>query len=333
MSIAEDLKLKLRNNQRVIFITDADDLLAAWRHRREKTSRSCRCFDFSRVPKEYRLSAPPNERAELMPCHVTVRRHRSHITKAIKPAPEYATRACHGHGRTDHLSTQDLDVLDTVSFAKRNVAPYISPILDTTTLSLVCKDLGITGRAIPKVIKGRQYIAFSGYPGLRTRFPGTIYSVKNRKIITMAIGALGIRNMVKSGGILTICITVPLTILEAFLKDRHTMYQLAGNLSMELFKIGMASVMGAVFGIAAGGIITYAFAPIAVAIVVSVGVGFGLNILDDKYQLTQKLSSIMEDMGSQITKATKNGIDEAQRSIYRGLEGFVRGQTGYRGPL
>jgi hypothetical protein len=65
MSIAEDLELKLKNNQRTIFITDADDLLAAWIHRREKTSH-CRCFDFSRVPMEYRLSAPPNEMAALM---------------------------------------------------------------------------------------------------------------------------------------------------------------------------------------------------------------------------------------------------------------------------
>lgn len=40
MSIEEDLKSKLENNQRDIFITDADDLLAAWRHRRDNTLRS-----------------------------------------------------------------------------------------------------------------------------------------------------------------------------------------------------------------------------------------------------------------------------------------------------
>lgn len=80
MSIAGDLESKLKNNQRDIFIIDSDDLLATWRHRKEKTFQSCRCFDFSRVPMEYRLSAPPNERAELMPCHVSVRCHRSHIT-------------------------------------------------------------------------------------------------------------------------------------------------------------------------------------------------------------------------------------------------------------
>jgi hypothetical protein len=204
--------------------------------------------------------------------------------------------------------------------------------MDTATLSLVCKDLGITGRAIPKVIKGCQYIAFSGYPGLRTLFPGTIYSAKNRKIITMAIGALGIKNMVKSGGVLTICITVPLTILEAFLQDQSSIYELAGNLASDLMKIGIASVMGGITGIVIGGFTTLAIVPIGLAIIISVGTGFELNRLDDKYQLTAKLSAALEDMSEQIAKSIKNGVDDVQRSAYRGLGGFIRSQ-GYRGPF
>lgn len=333
MSIARDLKFKLKNNQQALFITDADDLLAAWRHRNEKTSHCCRCFDFSRVPMEYRLSAPPNEKAAMMPCHVSVRCQRSHITKTIKPAPEDSTNACHGLGRTFNQSTQDLDALDTVSFVKRNVAPFISPIMDTATLSLVCKDLGIFGRAVPKMIRGRQYIAFSGYPGLRTMFPGTIYSANNRKIITMAIGALGIKNMVRSGGILTICITVPLTILEAFLQDHSSIYEVAGNLTSDLIKIGIASIMGAVAGVAFGGVVTIAALPIAITIAVSVGAGIGLNVLDKQYRLTENLSAALENLSKQIAETTKNEIDETKRSVYRGFEGFVRGQTGYRGPL
>jgi hypothetical protein len=329
MSIEEDLKSKLKNNQRAIFVTDADDLLAAWRHRREKSPGS-RSFDFSRVPKEYRLSAPPHERAALMPCHVSVRCHRSHMTKTIKPAPEYTTSACHGHGRTVHLSTQDLDALDTVSFAKRNVAPYISPIMDTATLSLVCNDLGITARAIPKVINGRQYIAFSGHSGLRTMFPGTIYSANNRKIITMAIGALGIKNMVKSGGILTICLTVPLTVLEAFLSDHATCYDLASDLAYELGKIGISALMGYIAGILVGTWTTIVFWPVVIAIGVGIGAGYLMDKVDVKYQLAEKLSAIFEDMSKQIEKSAKNTIHDVQRSAYRGLGGFIRLQ-GYRG--
>jgi hypothetical protein len=104
--------------------------------------------------------------------------------------------------------------------------------------------LGLAGRTISKVINGRQFIAFSGYPGLRTLFPGTIYSANNRKIIKMAIGALGLKNMIKNGGILTFCITVPLTVLEAFLKDHSSCYDLVGNIAADLIKIGIPALMG-----------------------------------------------------------------------------------------
>jgi hypothetical protein len=331
MSIAEDLKIKLKNNQHTIFVTDADELLAVWQFKRKNTFKHS--VDFSRVAKEWRCSAPPNDRSPLMPCHILIRCKAGRTFSTVTPPFEYSTSACHGHGTSFAISAPDIDTLQAITFVKRNVAPYISPILDAGTLALVCKDLGITGRAIPKVIKGRQYIAFSGYPGSRTNFPGTIYSADNRKIITMAIGALGIKNMVKTGGILTICITVPLTILEAFLQDHATCYDLLGHLASDLIKIGVASVMGAVVGVAFGGVITVAALPIAITIVVCVGVSIGLNVLDKQYHLTEKLTDALENLSKQITENTKNEIYEVQRSVYRGLEGFIRGQTGFRGPL
>lgn len=321
MGIAQELKAELDKNQHSVYITDADDLLAAWRHRMEKSSGG-RCFDHSKVAKEYRLSAPPNENAALMPCHVSVRRHRSHVTKTIKPAPGYSTISCHGHGRTARLSTQDLDALNTVSFTKRNMAPYISPILDLATLTLVCKDLGISGRAIPKVINGRQYIAFSGHPGLRTMLPGTIYRADNLKIINIAIGSLGIKNMVKKGGILTIAITVPLTVLELYLKDQLTLSAIAGSLTADIMIIGVSSLMGAAMGLAVGGVITVACAPIAVAIGASVLAGYILDGLDERLKLTEKLITALENMGDEMEKIA----GQTKSALYRGTEGFFKSQ-------
>ena len=37
-----------------------------------------------------------------------------------------------------------------IATAKRNIAPYVSPTLDSGTLALLCMDLGLGGRAIPK---------------------------------------------------------------------------------------------------------------------------------------------------------------------------------------
>jgi hypothetical protein len=218
------------------------------------------------------MSAPPNKNAQMMPCHVSIKR------KSGQNLTTASTMNCHGHGRVKHISVSDLDALDAIAFAKQNIAPYVSPVLDTGTLALVCKDLGISGKAIPKVINGRQYIAFSGYPGLRTLFPGTIYSASNRKIITMAIGSLGVKHLVTRGGLLTICITVPLTVLEAFLSDNATCYDLTGELASDLIKIGISSSMGWLANAAVGAAFTFAALPIIAVIVVGTATGLGYTI-------------------------------------------------------
>jgi uncharacterized membrane protein (Fun14 family) len=170
------------------------------------------------------------------------------------------------------------------------------------------------------MINGRQYIAFSGYPGLRTRFPGTIYSAKNRKIINMAIGALGIKNMVKNGGFITFYVTVPLTILEAFLKDHKSCYELAGNIASDLIKIGIGALMGFIVGVAIGEVVAYAAVPIGLAILAMVITGYSLDYLDDQYLLTNKLIAVLENMGEKAEGMTY----EAQSTIYHGLWNFLR---------
>jgi uncharacterized membrane protein (Fun14 family) len=125
---------------------------------------------------------------------------------------------------------------------------------------------------------------------------------------------------------------VSLTILEAFLKDHSSVYALAGNLASDLIQIGISSVMGGIAGLAIGAFTTLVLAQIGFAIVISVGAGFGLSHIDNKYQLTKKLSVLLEKMSDQFANSIKNGVDEVQRSSYRGLGGFLRSQ-GYKGPF
>ncbi len=293
MNIASELQAKLKENQRTIYITDADDLLAAWRYKRSSSTK--RSKNWSQTPTAYRYSAPAGDKAELMPCHVTYRRKAGQSFSKVKPVLEYSTRSCHhAHGATGTISVPDLDTLETIIFAKQWIAPNVSPILDAKTLALVCKDLGLTGKIIPKVIKGRQYIAFSGYAGLRILFPGTVYSASNMKIIKMGIGVLGLKNMVKGGAVLTICLTVPLTILEAFLKDHTSGYALFGNIFSDLAKIGISSLIGYIAGVAAGALVSYAFAPIAAAIVFGYWTCRELDTIDRNHQLTEKLIVALE---------------------------------------
>ncbi len=156
---------------------------------------------------------------------------------------------------------------------------------------------------------------------MRKLFPGTKYLAENRKIIHMAIGGLGIKHMVKSGAMLTIFITVPLTILECFLKDRFTMSALIGNVASDLAKIGIGSIVAAIAGLGVGAATSIAWVPIGAVIVVGLGVGLGLEWLDKKYELTDKLVAALEKLGDQMAEVqalSKLGQYQGQEAQFIG---------------
>jgi len=192
MSMETDLKRELSKNDHELYITEVDELIAAWRY--QKSNQFIRSADFSRVPEQWRYAAPPAAADDLLPCHISYRVKACHGYSQVRPAPELGNAAACHQAAAPGVSARaipSLTELDAVGFTKRNVSPYISPILDVYTLALVCKDLGLTGRVETKIIKGRQYVIFKGYPGLRILFPGTKYLADNRKVIQMAIGGLG----------------------------------------------------------------------------------------------------------------------------------------------
>jgi hypothetical protein len=194
---------------------------------------------------------------------------------------------------SDSQQRSGVNELEAADFANRNVAPYISPFVDSITLARLTKDLGICGKAVTKEINGRQYVIFSGYAGLRTIFRGTRYSLDHHKVVQMGIGKLGIKNIVKSGARLTIYITVPLTILECILKDEVTMSQLLGKVTADLLKICISALIG-IIGLAIVGSTSAVSMPLFAVIAISMVVGASANALDSNFKLTEKLTALIQ---------------------------------------
>ena len=71
MSIETDLKREIQKNSHELFITEVDELIAAWRYR--KCNRFTRSVDFSRVPEQWRYAVPPSACDDLLPCHISYR--------------------------------------------------------------------------------------------------------------------------------------------------------------------------------------------------------------------------------------------------------------------
>lgn len=84
--------------------------------------------------------------------------------------------------------------------------------------------------------------------------------------------------------------------------------------------------MGAIAGfIVAGGTTFVACAPMAAFIIISVTVGFAIDTIDKRYQLTEKLITAVEKLPTQG--------DRALTLAGEGLSGFLRGNGLGRGNL
>lgn len=220
---------------------------------------------------------------------------------------------------------------DKISLAKNDISPYVSPVLDAFVLARVTKDLGITGKVIPKVINGKQYVVFSGYPGLRNIFTTPIYKANSSKIINMAIGRLGVLKAIAKGTYITIFLTIPLTTIESILRDPGNLYALFGHVAADVIKIAIPSLAMAIVGIGATGSATFVSLPMGAVILIGVFGGLALNHIDNRYKLTEKLIVTLEDLEGKIKSAAGNsaqtvgeGVWNTLRSGGLGMGGFVR---------
>ncbi len=325
MNIETELKFRIKENDYTISIVEADDLIAAWCY--QKNNKLKRSYDFSRVPTEYRYSSPPPDvKVPLTPFHAALQSERVPPMDPKLLRKYSTTSGCHQPSRPDMSQIKSIDRLQSVDFAKRNVSPYLSPIMDTITLGKVVKDLGIACKFESRVINGRQYIVFGGYAGRRALLRGTVYSANNAKVVQMAIGALGIKNMVRIGAKITIVATVPLTIVQCIIEDKFTLANLIGRTTADLIKVGIGALAGGLAGLMVGAVTTTAVVPIAFAIAVSVGIGWILQRVDDHYGLTDSLVAALEK-GQEAIAQKK---EEVEKSIGRKLHDFER-ELIYRG--
>jgi len=146
------------------------------------------------------------------------------------------------------------------------------------------------------------------------------YPTDSRKIIRLAIGRMGMKNFIAGGARLTIYLSVPISVLRATLSDHGLMASMIGHVAMDLVKIGIATLVGKIAAFGIGGCVAYAVGPLVAVIAVGAFTIMGLNYIDKKYKLTDKLiakiESSLEDFSSSVKDSAIQGIDGAIRHFY-----------------
>ena len=180
-------------------------------------------------------------------------------------------------------------------------ANFTAPAMDVAQARKIIQDFGIKAqKVVMKSYRGKEYIIFKGYAGQRTFLRGTRYLAENPKVVRMAIGPKGVMSSVKVGFAVTVVLSVGIEILDYVLRDEATLYELLGNVTSDLIKIGISTLAGAIAGLAVGSaavVGTVAAAPLIAAIAVGVATGIALDAIDSRLGATKALINAYKQIG------------------------------------
>lgn len=196
-----------------------------------------------------------------------------------------------------------------------DIASLVGTVPAAVLAARIVKELGIKDQVRETVIKGRPVLVISGYAGNRSILSGTVYKLGNPEVVSLGLGRKGeTKNLIRVHRIVAVAYTT-IDILHAFLQDEAEMSVHFGRLAADFAKL--AAVAGAT--VIAGALIAPVALPAGVValfgFVIGVGVGVGLNWLDDN-RLEKEIAKWLDEFGK-IPQLPENRSDPTRlRSRY-----------------
>ncbi|MFO7787428.1 MAG: hypothetical protein R6W87_06570 [Halospina sp.] len=191
------------------------------------------------------------------------------------------------------------DAFETLTgYSLTAVREHGSTVSSSVVLAQLAADMRRSGSIFTtyRVVQheGRRFIVFNGKPELRKYLTGTRYTLKNPKIISMGVGKAAMKNLAK-GSILFTLVASPATrtIEWLFANKQAELESVVAGISTDIVKAvistGLAYFAGSLVAtLSAGAVI--AVAPLSVSIMTAVFVGYSLNILDQRFGITERLA-------------------------------------------
>ncbi|KKO49475.1 hypothetical protein VT06_06500 [Arsukibacterium sp. MJ3] len=175
---------------------------------------------------------------------------------------------------------------------------------------------------------GRNYIIFKGNHRARLVVKGTRYLATNTLMIKMAVGTEGLKNSAKSGFLVSVIFSVSLHSIQWLFEDEYRWTHSLAGISTDLVKIAIASTAGYLAAAGAAffmGAAVVAVVPIIVGVAVSLLVGFTLNVIDKKFEITKSLiqwfeyqeKSLLDKVNAGIVYITSSAVQYVKRSLYK----------------
>lgn len=202
----------------------------------------------------------------------------------------------------------------------KTLGGYYSPTQDLVLVTKILSELGIKGKIATKQVNNKTYIILKGTAGLRQTLKGTRYLASNPQILKLAIGTQGVSRTIVKGGIVTLLITIPLSIVDIILQDSVTVGKVIGTISTDIAKVLLSAGIGTLAAIAVGAVTTLAAGPLIAAIFIGIAASVALESLDQKYGITDKLIKAIDDELNSLYNKTIGEFVRGIRQVEEVLE-------------
>lgn len=187
------------------------------------------------------------------------------------------------------------------------VVNYGTNIKDTYSTSKLIYQLGSFGITATVYVnhKGTELIKISGYAGIRKILNAPVFAAKNPKVIKYGIGKYGLNNAVKQGFIFGFFYVSAVDTIDFILNDATTLEKFIGKWAVDVLKVGISSAITWGAGVYAVGVFSTIAAPVVVVLVAGALSAWALNKLDDEYEITNKVISLIESAQQEFVGKAK----------------------------
>ncbi|QUM82908.1 PAAR domain-containing protein [Moritella sp. 5] len=178
---------------------------------------------------------------------------------------------------------------------------------DVVTTSMIIAKLGDFGIKATVYMnhKGTELIKFTGYAGVRQILNAPVFGLKNPKVVDVGIGKYGLKNSIIQGARVTFYVAAAYRTIDFILNDETSLAEFIGSLATDVAKIGIASAIS--WGV--GGLVvastSFVTAPLAIVVLVGLGASIALNILDEKYEVTDHVVKYLERAQQEVMEKAK----------------------------
>ncbi|MDX5408282.1 MAG: hypothetical protein LPK11_14755 [Chromatiaceae bacterium] len=203
---------------------------------------------------------------------------------------------------------------------------------DAKMLSALAIDMrrsgSMLGRYYVQTQGGKQYIVFKGRAGLRQVLTGTRYLANNTKVMSMGVGGQALKESAKGGLLISVIFSISINSLTWLFKDEFRWTNWLATVSTDIVKAVIASAAGYAAAITAAAFTSIAVVPVAVGLVVAIGIAWMLYQVDQHYGITAALVEHLERTEEKVKQDISAGfyyvIGAAGRAVRRQLANSVR---------